>query len=222
MPLARFSDPVKVTVSLCSKTLWDERIPNWVETLVCNCLIPFCLIQEKERERERDAEAQTAREGDSSVNIADEIEWHEVEYSGWFSRTRRSGSSSFVFFLYRHRWDESARGGGGFCCLGAHRRSVLYDPDVPGLFDTEAAIVCANKTSLPSDHFHWTIDTVWKYVLCYSGMGKGSRQQYLLPFSILSAHQKTTLEKMQQCCQGLHSDPIFFFYCSFLCPLHKE
>lgn len=52
MPLARFSDPVKVTVSLCSKTLWDERIPNWVETLVCNCLIPFCLIQEKERERE--------------------------------------------------------------------------------------------------------------------------------------------------------------------------
>ncbi len=53
MLLAWFSDPVKVTVSLCSKTLWDERIPNWVETLVCNCLIPFCLIQEKERERLR-------------------------------------------------------------------------------------------------------------------------------------------------------------------------
>lgn len=221
MPLARFSDPVKVTVSLCSKTLWDERIPNWVETLVCNCLIPFCLIQEKEREREtprlRRREREThlwisqMRLSDMRLNIPDDS----------VGRGDRAHPPLF-FFLYRHRWDESARGGGGFCCLGAHRRSVLYDPDVPGLFDTEAAIVCANKTSLPSDHFHWTIDTVWKYVLCYSGMGKGSRQQYLLPFSILSAHQKTTLEKMQQCCQGLHSDPIFFFYCSFLCPLHKE
>lgn len=106
MPLGQFCDPVKVAVSLCNKTLWDKRIPNWVETLVYNCLIPFCLIQEKERA------TQTARV--SSVIFTDEIEWHGVEYSGWFRWMRRLGSSSIVFFLYCHRWDKRAR---GFCCL---------------------------------------------------------------------------------------------------------
>lgn len=30
----------------------------------------------------------------------DEIEWHGVEYSGWFCWTQRSGSSSIVFFCF--------------------------------------------------------------------------------------------------------------------------
>lgn len=116
----------------------------------------------------------------------------------------------FIIFLYRHRWDESAR---GFCCVYARRWSVLYDPDVPSLFYTQPVIVCANKTSLPSDHFHWTKDTLWKYVLWYSGMVKGNHQQYLFPFSIHSSHQMMMQENMLQCCQWLQCDPTIFFSC---------
>lgn len=92
MPLAWFSDLMKVTVSLCSKTLWDERNPNWIETLVCNCLIPFCSIQEKER-------AQSARE--THLWFSDEIDWHGVEYSRWCRWMQWLGSSSIVLgFFY--------------------------------------------------------------------------------------------------------------------------
>lgn len=214
MPLAWFSDPVKVTVSLCSKTLWDERIPNWVETLVCNCLIPFCLIQEKEKERA--TEAQTARESHlwySQMRLTD-MELNILDDS--VGRSDRAHPLLFFFFLYCHRWDKSVR---GFCCLRAHRWSVLYDPDVPSLFYTEAAIVCANKTSLPSDHFHWTRDTVWKYVLRYSGKGKGSRQQYLCLFQFAAHIKRQGGKKMQQSCQGLHSDSLFFSFIVAFCVL---
>lgn len=194
MPLGRFSDPVKVTVSLCCKTLWDERIPNWVETLVCNCLIPFCFIQEKERERCCGSDDHRV----SSGIFTDEIEWHGVQYSGWFHWTRRLGSSSIVFLVFCNAAD------------GIRVRGAFVVSDVPSPFCTEPAIVGANKTSLPSDRFHWTKDTVWKYVLYNPGMGKGSCQQYLCLFSIRATHQKTTLDKMQWSCQGPRCDSTFF------------
>lgn len=94
MPLARFSDPVKVTVSLCSKTLWDERIPNWVETLVCNCLIPFCLIQEKERERER----RRGSDGERGRLICEYRRWDWVTW-GWIFRMIQSDAAIGLILL---------------------------------------------------------------------------------------------------------------------------
>lgn len=82
-----------------------------METLVCNCLIPFCLIQEEEKER--DAEAQTAREShlrcaqmrlsDMGLNIPDDS-------VGRSDRAHPPLFFCFFFFQYRHRWDKSARG----------------------------------------------------------------------------------------------------------------
>lgn len=93
---------------------------------------------------------------------------------------------------------------------GIRVRGAFVVSDVPSPFCTEPAIVGANKTSLPSDRFHWTKDTVWKYVLYNPGMGKGSCQQYLCLFSIRATHQKTTLDKMQWSCQGPRCDSTFF------------
>lgn len=54
-----------------------------------------------------------------------------------------------VVVLYGHRWDECGWGGGGAFVVSVLICSVLYDPDVPGLFYTEPPIVCPNKNTLP-------------------------------------------------------------------------
>lgn len=224
MPLAWFSDPVKVTVSLCSKTLWDERNPNWIETLICNCLIPFCLIQEKERERE--SEAQTAQEThlwyslmrltDVELNIPDDA----VGCSDWVRPLLFFFYYLCIIFLYCHRWDKSAH---GFCCLHAHRWSVLSDPDVPSLFYTEPVIVYANKTSLPGDPCQWTNGALWKYVFWYSGMRKGNHPQYLCLYLFTAHIKRWCREKnaavLPRTSQWFH---FFFLLLWLFCPLHKD
>lgn len=118
MPLAQFSDPVKVIVSLCCKTLWDERIPNRKKTLLCNCLIPFCLTQEKES----DTEAQMVAV--ASLIFTDES---DVKLNVSHDAVRCSSRTHPPLFYVE------LEGMRGLCCLCSHRWSVLYDPDVPSL-----------------------------------------------------------------------------------------
>lgn len=182
-----------------------------METLVCNCLIPFCLIQEEEKER--DAEAQTAREShlrcaqmrlsDMGLNIPDDS-------VGRSDRAHPPLFCFFFFFLYRHRWDKSARGAFVVSVLIA---ALFFMIPMSPVYSTQNRRLSAQTK--PQSRAIAFIEPQTLYENMYSAIqarGKGSRQQYLLPFSIHGSHQKTTLEKNATSCQGLHRDSTFFFF----------
>lgn len=184
-----------------------------METLVCNCLIPFCLIQEEEKER--DAEAQTAREShlrcaqmrlsDMGLNIPDDS-------VGRSDRAHPPLFFFFFFFLYRHRWDKSARGAFVVSVLIA---ALFFMIPMSPVYSTQNRRLSAQTK--PQSRAIAFIEPQTLYENMYSAIqarGKGSRQQYLLPFSIHGSHQKTTLEKMRRVAKDFTVILLFFFLLS--------
>lgn len=201
MLLAWFSDPVKVTVSLCSKTLWDERIPNWVETLVCNCLIPFCLIQEKERER--DTEAQTARESHlwySQMRLSD-MEWNIPNDSVG----RSDQAHPPLFFCIA---TDGIRVWGAFVVSVLIAGLFFMIPMSP-VYSTQNQRLSV-QTKPPSQVITF-IEPQTLYENMYSGIQAWERAAINNTFCLFqfAAHIKRRRGKMQHSCQGLHSDSTF-------------
>ena len=179
MPLAQFSDLTKVIVRLCSKTLWDERIPNWEETLLCNCLIPFCSIQEKER----GSEAQM-------LSLICDIQWWVwVTWSWIFQMVLLDAPIRPILHCFALKKK-------GWAC-----RRLLFSP--------HSSLVCSFWSQCPKSILNRSGDCLRKQNLAPKRSlslsrghsvkictpvfkhGKGQPSTIPLPFSIRSAYQKT-------------------------------
>lgn len=157
-----------------------------METLVCNCLIPFCLIQEKEKES--DTEARAARTARESL-ICDIRRWDWVTWSWIFQMmqlgTAIGGSSSivfvFFFFLYCHRWDKSVR---GFCCLCTHRWSVLWSQCPQSILHRTSDCLC--KQNLRPK---WSLSLNQRHCMkiCSPVFRHGKGQPSTIPFAFFNS-----------------------------------
>ena len=197
-----------------------------METLVCNCLIPFCLIQEEEKER--DTEAQTAREShlwcaqmrlsDTGLNIPDD--------SVGRSDQAHPPLFFFVFFFPFYIATDGIRVRGG----------LLLSPC--------SSLLCSLWSRCPQSIRHRTGDCLHKQNLnpgrslslshrhcmkiCTPLFRHGKGQPSTIPFAFFNSQRTSKDDTGKNATELPRTSPwfhfffFFFFHCGFLCPLHKE